>query len=133
MTVLIGYLPTAEGDAAFGAALDEAARRHEPVVVLNSPRDGALVSAEMAAPGRIAELTARAEAAGIPLDIVQAPHTGELADHLLSAAERLDASVIVIGLRRRSPVGKLLLGSNAQQILLEADRPVLAVKPPETR
>jgi hypothetical protein len=44
MTVLVGYLPTPEGDAAFSAALDEANRRKEPLVVLNSPRDGALVS-----------------------------------------------------------------------------------------
>jgi len=133
MTVLVGYLPTPEGDAAFAAGLQEAARRQEPVVVVNSPRDGALVSAEVAAPDRVAGLITRAEAAGVPLDVVQAPHAGELADHLLSTAERHDASVIVIGLRRRSRVGKLLLGSDAQRILLEADRPVLAVKPPETR
>lgn len=133
MTVLVGYLPTPEGDAAFAAGLAEAARRQEPMVVLNSPRDGALISAEMAAPERVTGMMTRAEAAGVPLDLVQAPHNGELADHLLSTADRHDASVIVIGLRRRSAVGKLLLGSNAQRILLEADRPVLAVKPPETQ
>nr|WP_307077528.1 universal stress protein [Arthrobacter pascens] len=42
---------------------------------------------------------------------------------------QLNASVIVVGVKRRSPVGKLLLGSAAQQILLEANIPVIAVKP----
>jgi nucleotide-binding universal stress UspA family protein len=130
MTILVGYVPTPEGDAAFSAALAEATRRGEPVVLINAPHAGAVVSAELAPPDRISALVARAGEAGVALDVEQAPHDGDLADHLLSTAERLDVTLIVIGLRRRSPVGKLLLGSNAQRILLEAERPVLAVKPP---
>ena len=61
MTVLIGYLPNAEGDAAFSAALTEVSRRNEDLVLLNSPRDGAFVSAEKAAPERIGNLIAEAE------------------------------------------------------------------------
>ena len=52
------------------------------------------------------------------------------ADDLIAVAEEVDADLIVIGLRRRSPVGKLIMGSNAQQILLDASCPVLAVKAP---
>ena len=52
----------------------------------------------------------------------------EPSEDLIGIAEDADAELIVIGLRRRSPVGKLILGSNAQRILLDAKCPVLAVK-----
>ncbi|TYP88924.1 universal stress protein [Blastococcus xanthinilyticus] len=129
MTVLVGYLPTPEGEAAFTAALQEARRRSEPLVVLNSARGGAPVSVEVAPDDAIAQITARAAADGVQLDLRQEEHSGDAADEVLRVARDVDASVIVIGLRRRSPVGKLLMGSSAQRILLDADRPVLAVKP----
>jgi nucleotide-binding universal stress UspA family protein len=53
------------------------------------------------------------------------------ADDLIQVAADVQADFIVIGLRRRSPVGKLILGSNAQRILLDASCPVLAVKSAE--
>jgi nucleotide-binding universal stress UspA family protein len=129
VTVLVGYVPTPEGDAAYAAALDEAKRRSEPLLVLNSPKSGAPVSADVAAEAAVREMTARAEASGVELRVQQAPHSGEIADEVLRVAQETDASVIVIGMRKRSPVGKLLMGSSAQRILLDADRPVLAVKP----
>jgi nucleotide-binding universal stress UspA family protein len=98
-------------------------------VVLNSPKSGAPVSADAASESAVQELTARAGTAGVELELRQAAHTGEVADEVLRVAQETDASVIVIGLRKRSPVGKLLMGSSAQRILLDADRPVLAVKP----
>jgi len=40
----------------------------------------------------------------------------------------VDASRLVIGMRHRTPVGKMLMGSTAQQLLLDCPCPVLAVK-----
>lgn len=128
MPVLVAYIPTAQGEAAFSAALSEAQRRGEDLVVLNSPREGAPVSAVLAGDTAVEELLARASRSGVRVHIRQEPYTGELADRVVRVAQETDASVIVIGLRHRSPVGKLIMGSTAQRILLEADRPVLAVK-----
>ena len=47
---------------------------------------------------------------------------------MLATAERHGATLVVIGLRRRTPTGKLIFGSDAQRILLEAPCPVLSVK-----
>ncbi|WP_299951361.1 universal stress protein [uncultured Modestobacter sp.] len=129
MTVLVGFVPTPEGEAAFTAGLAEARRRGEDLLVLNTPRGGAPVSADLAPPELVQQQTTRAQADGVALEVRQTPHSGDLADEVLRVAEEVAASVIVIGIRRRSPVGKLLMGSSAQRILLDADRPVLAVKP----
>ena len=51
-----------------------------------------------------------------------------MADAVLALVERTKADLLVIGARRRSPVGKALLGSVAQTIILEANVPVLVVK-----
>ncbi|HYI58885.1 MAG TPA: universal stress protein [Microlunatus sp.] len=57
--------------------------------------------------------------------------TGEdVAEAVLDVLSGVDAELLVIGARRRSPVGKLFLGSVTQSIILHADVPVLVVKAP---
>lgn len=53
----------------------------------------------------------------------------DVAEAVIDAADEDEAAVIVVGVRRRTAVGKLLLGSVAQRIILGAHCPVLAVKP----
>ena len=55
---------------------------------------------------------------------------GDLGDALLKLVDAVGADLLVIGARRRSPVGKALLGSVAQTVILEANLPVLVVKAP---
>ena len=48
---------------------------------------------------------------------------------LVDATNRAEVDAVVVGVRRRSPAGKIFLGSSAQQIILESAVPVIAVKP----
>ncbi|WP_101296977.1 universal stress protein [Halegenticoccus soli] len=51
---------------------------------------------------------------------------GEVVTELLDEADRLDARYVVIGGRKRTPVGKAIFGSTTQSVLLNADVPVVA-------
>ena len=57
---------------------------------------------------------------------------GTASDAVLGVAEEVGAELLVVGIRRRSPVGKALLGSNAQRIILNAACPVLTVRVDDT-
>ncbi len=52
---------------------------------------------------------------------------GEASDELVKYADTEDARFVVIGGRRRSPIGKAIFGSVAQEVLLTASCPVVMV------
>jgi nucleotide-binding universal stress UspA family protein len=128
MTIVVGYLPTPEGEAALAAAMDEARRRHEPVRVLNVGRDDSSRDDSFLDEAEVDRLEARIRAAGITGEVRQLVRGKEPAEEIVEVAEQLGAGLVVIGLRRRTPTGKLLFGSQAQRVLLDARCPVLAVK-----
>jgi nucleotide-binding universal stress UspA family protein len=115
--IVVGYSSRPEGRAALKRAMSEARLRGAALVVVNT-------SPEEETDGLAAELAA----SGVAYEIRTAADVDDSAEELIRTAETTDADFIVIGLRRRSPVGKLLLGSNAQRVLLDAACPVLAVK-----
>jgi nucleotide-binding universal stress UspA family protein len=130
MPVVVGYVPTPEGRAALFRAAEECRLRQTRLVVINSNRGGKDLDAEDAAryEAELDEVRRQLDAAGVPHEVRQLVRGMEPAEDLIAVAEEIGAEVIVIGLRRRTPVGKLILGSNAQRILLDAPCPVLAVK-----
>jgi nucleotide-binding universal stress UspA family protein len=128
--VVVGYVPKPEGEAALTSAIAEAKLRGSKVVVVNSHRGGQDFdgAASRKAESEMDVVKTRLDDAGLEHDVRQLVRGFEPAEDLMGIAEEVSAELIVIGLRRRSPVGKLILGSNAQRILLEARCPVLAVK-----
>jgi nucleotide-binding universal stress UspA family protein len=127
-TVVLGYVPKPAGEAALAASIAEAQLRKADLVVVNSHRgrhsDAAAVAAIEA---ELEEVRARVEEAGVAVDIRQPESGFEASEDLLAISDEVAAELVVIGLRRRTPVGKLILGSNAQRILLDSRCPVLAV------
>jgi len=56
-------------------------------------------------------------------------HAGDPTEAILAVAADRDVDAVVLGMQKRSPVGKALFGSVSQAILLNADRPVIVGKP----
>lgn len=130
MPIVVGYIATREGRAALKRAAEECVLRGTKLVVISSHRGGkdfdtdesVRFEAEL---DRVKEML---QQKGLEHEVRSLVRGNDPAEDLISVAEAESADFIVIGLRRRRPVGKLILGSNAQRILLDAGCPVLAVK-----
>ncbi len=125
MTVVVGFVQTPEGLAALRRAAIETAQRRSSLLVVRPATDP---GPDEAAEAELARVRAELEAEGLTVGERRAAVGQEHADVLLSVVAEIEPELVVIGLRRRTPVGKLILGSNAQRVLLEAPCPVLAVK-----
>ncbi len=128
MTIVVGSVPTPEGEAALAAGIREATLREEPLHVVNTSRGDAYVDNRFASEEVLAEVRAKLDSSGCVYEIDQHLGGHDASEELVDIADRIKASMIVIGLRRRTATGKLITGSQAQRILLDAHCPVLAVK-----
>ena len=127
--IVVGYTADRFGRAALEHAIAEAKLRRTTLLVINSSSGEAYVDAAFAQPAEVHDVERHLQECGVAFELTQP--VGVDTAVLLEAMERDDAELLVIGIRHRSPVGKLLLGSVSQQLLLECRKPVLAVKPDE--
>ena len=128
-TIVVGFVDTAEGKAALELAVAEARLRQARLIVVHSMMGGDKTDAEDVLTYRAAldATGAELEAAGLEFEIHEYVRGQDPSEDVVQAAKEFGASLLVIGLRRRTPTGKWLLGSTAQEILLDAPCPVLAV------
>jgi nucleotide-binding universal stress UspA family protein len=128
--VVAAYVPSELGEEVLRQAVTECRVRGARLVVVNSSRGDAAIDERFAQGENLDRLHATLEASGVEFELRQ-PVQGHNADEeVLEVVRDLSADLLVIGVRRRSAVGKFIMGSTAQSILLEADCPVLAVKQP---
>jgi nucleotide-binding universal stress UspA family protein len=119
MSICVAVTDSKEGRAALEAAAQEAVRMGVPLVAVN------LTGADLATP---------AARPGPPIEVVvpSSPSALDEIEQVLDVLQkRPDIVRLVVGVRRRSPVGKAVLGSIAQRLILEAPIPVLSVKSSE--
>lgn len=129
-TVVVGYVDSPECRAALRTAVAEANLRGAQVVVVHSAKGGSTLDGadSVAIKESLTEARAELRAEGVEFQIRNLIRGSEPADDLVAMVEEYGAELLVIGLRQRSSVGKLILGSNAQRVLMTAQCPVLAVK-----
>ena len=114
MTIILASADTPAGHAARDFAIQEARRRSTDLLVF--PVDGSTPDLSEFDYDRVTLETG---------DARSKDSVGDLID----ATNRSDVDAVVVGVKRRSPAGKVFLGSSAQKIILEAAVPVISVKP----
>lgn len=128
MTIIVAYVPRPEGQAALAKGIDIAKERNERLVVVNAGRGGNKEDPSVTDVLDAERIAALIASAGVDAEFKQFVRGQSAVAEIEALVDTLQASLLVIGLRRRTPVGKLVMGSVAQDILLSVSCPVLAVK-----
>ncbi len=131
MNIVVGYEESPFSEKALALAMQYAsifgAKVHVVTSILSDPGPAAQKMVE-GAEEALSKAKLRVEAENIPCEthvLVRGQMPGE---DVVEFARELGADQIVIGVRKASKVGKLLFGSNAQYIILNASCPVVTVR-----
>lgn len=128
MTILVAYVPRPEGHAALDKGIELARERNELLIVVNATPGGTGEDPSRADAQDVERVEQLLSVSSIQSEFKQFVRGKNAVEELDELVATRDVSVLVIGLRKRSAVGKLILGSMAQEILMTISCPILAVK-----
>jgi nucleotide-binding universal stress UspA family protein len=128
MTILVAYVPRPEGQAALDKGIEIARSRNEHLVVVNASPGGSKEDPSLADVQDFERIEQMLANTGLNAEIKQYVRGKNAVEEIQALVESMQASLLIIGLRKRTPVGKLIMGSVAQELLLSVSCPVLAVK-----
>ncbi len=128
MSVAVAHQVSDTSRIALSHAVREAVLRSTDLVVLHVVESLDADKAEAYRLGISDEIAKVAsQAPGLACEVLRTSG-GDVSRTLLSLVDQVRPELLVIGARRRSPVGKALMGSVAQTLILEVHVPVLVVK-----
>lgn len=128
MTLIVAYVPRPEGEAALRKGIEIAKRRQEPLVVVNASVGGHKEDASLADAFELERIQKQLDDAGVKAEIKQFVRGDNPVTEIEKLVDLLLPSVLIIGMRKRSPIGKLIMGSVAQELLMSVNCPVLSIK-----
>ena len=128
MTILVAYVPRPEGQAALEKGIELAKERNEFLIVVNATPGGTGEDPSRADAQDVERIEQLLSASGVTFEFKQFVRGKNAVEELDDLVTAHDASMLVIGLRKRTAVGKLIMGSMAQEILMSISCPILAVK-----
>ena len=130
MPIVVPIVRSVEGERALALAAEEATARKTELILIGTALANERVSDEVEALKRhISELEARFHSEGVACHSEWSVGVSA-SSAIIEAARKYEASLIVLGLRRRSAVGKAILGSYEHEVLLDSPCPVLSVNAP---
>ncbi len=128
MTIVVGYTNSPEGHAALDAGIAHAAKEGAELLVVNASRESLRSDPRRLSDAEAGSVRSLIDRAGVTGRVLVSENEFDPAEQILDAAAEAGAELIVLGTRKRTPVGKFLLGSTVQRVILDADCPVLCVK-----
>jgi nucleotide-binding universal stress UspA family protein len=130
MKILVGYDGSKVADDAILLARKHAKAFEAEVYIVTSLEQGAGLKKEDIdkAENKLEKLRMSLKADEIACEVQAAVSYQSPGEDLVQFAKESQVDEIIIGVRRRSKVGKLVFGSTAQYVILEAPCPVVAVK-----
>ncbi len=130
MTILVAYVSRPEGQAALDKAIEMSKERNERLLIVNASPGGQQEDASRTPAYEVEQIEERITKQGINAEFKQFVRGKSAVEEINDLVDAHDISVLVIGLRKRTAVGKLIMGSVAQEILMTVSCPVLCIKAP---
>ncbi len=130
MKILVGFDGSKSSRVAVELAIVHAKAFAGAVLLVSSLVGGAETNAEVIEKVKesLEAAAASVKAAGVACEVHLLVRDLTPGEDLVAFAVKHHVDEIIVGLKRRSKVGKLVFGSNAQYVILQAPCPVVSVK-----